>query len=91
MRLKQSRLYYGLVGCVAFISLFSCNTTRHLGDEEYLYSGTKLVFEGDSLTKAKKAAMNEELSGLMRPIPNASFLGMHPKLFFYNISRSREE
>lgn len=91
MRLKQSRLYYGLVGCVAFISLFSCNTTRHLGDEEYLYSGTKLVFEGDSLTKAKKAAMNEELSGLMRPIPNASFLGMHPKLFFYNMAGDPEK
>lgn len=91
MRLKQNKLYNGLIGCVVFLSLFSCNTTRYLSEDEYLYSGAKLVFEGDSLTKGQKSAMNEELSGLMRPIPNSSFLGIHSKLFFYNLAGDPEK
>ncbi|MDM1369293.1 BamA/TamA family outer membrane protein [Myroides marinus] len=91
MRLKQNKLYNGLIGCVVFLSLFSCNSTRHLGDDEYLYSGAKLVFEGDSLSKAKKSSMNEELSSLMRPVPNASIFGFHSKLFFYNLAGDPEK
>lgn len=91
MRLKKNKLYNGLIGCVVFLSLFSCNTTRYLGEEEYLYSGAKLIIEGDSLSKAKKTAMNEELSELMRPVPNASILGFQSKLFFYNLAGDPEK
>ncbi|ALU26707.1 MULTISPECIES: BamA/TamA family outer membrane protein [Myroides] len=91
MKLKQSKIYNGLAGCLGLLFIFSCNTTRHLAEDEYLYSGGKIVINSDSLSKSQKSEMNDELHGLLRPIPNATLLGMHPKLFFYNLAGDPEK
>ncbi|MEK6452284.1 MULTISPECIES: translocation and assembly module lipoprotein TamL [unclassified Myroides] len=86
MKLKmKSRFTHILAGGVVFAFLFSCSATRHLKENEYLYTGGKIIIESDSLSKSQKSEMADGLQGLLRPIPNSSFLGMHPKLFFYNL------
>ncbi|WP_267740587.1 translocation and assembly module lipoprotein TamL [Myroides injenensis] len=86
MRVKKnyslSRIF--TLGIIGFL-LFSCSTTRHLTDGEYLYTKGVVKIESDSLSKSEKSEMSHNLTELLRPIPNSTFLGMRPKLYFYNL------
>lgn len=65
--------------------LYSCSNTRYIEQGDYLYTGAEIQIIGDSLSNSKKTSMIDELHELVRPIPNSSFLGFRPKLFFYNL------
>lgn len=65
-------------------TLFSCNPVKHLQKGQQLYVGGEIELKPPP--KHKKS-IQDDLEDLLRPIPNASFLGMYPKLFFYNISK----
>lgn len=87
MKVKNSAMQLNkLWASVLCLFLFACNSTKHLPADQYLYTQGKIVVESDSLSKSHKKAMAEGLSGLLRPIPNSSFLGMRTKLFFYNLA-----
>ncbi|TAF71687.1 MAG: hypothetical protein EAZ58_04035 [Flavobacterium sp.] len=67
------------------IGLQSCSSTKNLAEGEMLYTGAKITVEGPTNAKEKKA-LATELSALVRPIPNQSFLGIYPKLSIYNLA-----
>ena len=75
-------------GSLFFISLcvLSCSYTKHLDEGQALYLGSDVKIE-DSITSTKeKKELASELNSLTIPEPNTTFLGLKPKLFFYNLA-----
>lgn len=64
----------------------SCSNTRFLNDETTLYTGNKVQVQDTTLSNSSRKAMAEELSGIIRPKPNRSFLGIRFKLWVYNMA-----
>lgn len=82
----------------SFIYLFtialvvaSCSNTKYLPKGELLYLGAKIEIEGDSVTKKEKSILKDELESILRPRPNSSFLGLRPKLWIYNITKTDKQ
>ena len=75
-------LIFGTVGFA-----LSCSNTKFLKEGELLYTGAEVKIENDSLSKKSKKALKSELEDNLTPKPNSSFLGLRPKLFFYNIAK----
>lgn len=75
-------LYFSL----AILLLCSCGGTQHLPEGELLYTGATIKVEGDATAKSDRKAIKAALGELVRPKPNSSFLGLKPKLFFYNLA-----
>ena len=65
----------------------SCSNTKYLKEGEMLYTGAEIKIENDSLSKSSKKVLKSELEDNLTPKPNSSFLGLRPKLFFYNIAK----
>lgn len=68
------------------ILLASCSNTKFLKPGELLYSGAEINIIGDSLSKNAKSELKANLENQLTPKPNKSFLGLKPKLYFYNIT-----
>ncbi|OAQ40568.1 hypothetical protein A5893_06390 [Pedobacter psychrophilus] len=66
----------------------SCSNTKFLPKGELLYMGAKIKIEGDSVTKREKSILDAELESILRPRPNSSILGLKPKLYIYNITKT---
>lgn len=65
----------------------SCSGTKNLPEGELLYTGGTVKVKKDSLISNKeRRALQTKMKGILRPLPNKSFLGMRPKLFFYNLA-----
>ncbi len=75
-------LFFGTLGFA-----FSCSNTKYLKEGEMLYTGAEVKIENDSLSQKSKKALKSELEDNLTPKPNSSFLGLRPKLFFYNIAK----
>lgn len=52
-----------------------------------LYTGADIKIESDSLTKKEKKSLEADLKENLTPKPNTSFLGLRPKLWFYNTTK----
>ncbi|MCF4102731.1 BamA/TamA family outer membrane protein [Gillisia sp. M10.2A] len=63
-----------------------CSNLKYLPEGEFLYTGGKVNIESDSISKNKEKALRIKLETLLRPRPNSTFLGLRPKLYFYNIA-----
>jgi outer membrane protein assembly factor BamA len=74
-------LTFGMASAVV-----SCNT-RYLKDGEMLYTGAEINIENDTISKNQKKELKAGLEANLTPKPNSSFLGLRPKLFFYNIAK----
>lgn len=61
-----------------------CSNLKHLPAGEKLYTGASVIVTTDGTSKSKQH--EGMLEDLIRPEPNARFLGMRPKLWFYNIA-----
>lgn len=70
---------------IAFAAV-SCNT-RYLKEGQMLYTGAEINIENDTISKSEKKDLKAELEANLTPKPNSSFLGLRPKLFFYNIAK----
>src|SRR5680860_1443445 len=67
--------------------LFSaCSNLKYLPEGELLYVGGKVDIEGEKISRREKKQLEENLEDLLRPRPNSKFLGLRPKLYFYNIA-----
>ncbi|MGG5507831.1 MULTISPECIES: BamA/TamA family outer membrane protein [unclassified Myroides] len=86
MRLKRKNnvLLFTLTG-IAGLFISSCSSTKYIEDGEALYTKGVVDIEGSEGSKAQKKQLEESLTALLRPEPNASFAGFRPKLFFYNL------
>ncbi|BFO64857.1 BamA/TamA family outer membrane protein [Chryseobacterium sp. KCF3-3] len=52
-----------------------------------LYTGAKVKIENDTISKKEKKDLQTALEESLTPKPNSTFLGMRPKLYFYNIAK----
>ncbi len=69
----------------------SCSNTKYLPKGELLYVGAKVNVEGDSVKKKEKSILRDELESILRPRPNSSILGLRPKLWIYNITKTDKQ
>ncbi len=83
---KMNKSFYILILLTLIVLLNSCSSTRNLPEGELLYIGATVKIESDSLSKKQKKQIRKELENLIRPKPNKKFLGLRPKLFFYNLA-----
>lgn len=65
--------------------LSSCNTTKYVPQGDLLYTGGSVKVDDSLLSKKKRNALTKEMEDMLRPQPNKTFLGLRPKLFFYNL------
>jgi len=63
----------------------SCNSTKYVADNEYLYDGGKVDIQNDTIDKDRKESFESSLEELLRPNPNKKILGMRFKLGLYNL------
>ncbi|WEK68267.1 MAG: BamA/TamA family outer membrane protein [Candidatus Chryseobacterium colombiense] len=70
----------------AAVSL-SCSNTKFLKEGQMLYTGAEVKIENDSLSKKERKELKTALEANLTPKPNSTFLGMRPKLYFYNIAK----
>ncbi|REC48055.1 translocation and assembly module lipoprotein TamL [Chryseobacterium pennipullorum] len=68
-------------------SVISCSNTRFLKEGQMLYTGAEVKIENDTISKQEKKDLQAGLEGNLRPKPNSTFLGLRPKLYFYNIAK----
>ncbi|MDQ1097541.1 MULTISPECIES: translocation and assembly module lipoprotein TamL [Chryseobacterium] len=68
-------------------AVVSCSNTKYLKQGQMLYTGAEVKIENDTLPKKEKNALKSELESNLTPKPNSSFLGLRPRLFFYNITK----
>lgn len=52
-----------------------------------LYTGAEVKIENDTISKKEKQELQSALEANLTPKPNSTFLGMRPKLYFYNIAK----
>ncbi|MCW3160136.1 translocation and assembly module lipoprotein TamL [Chryseobacterium oryctis] len=71
---------------LASISL-SCSNTRFLKEGQMLYTGAEVRIDNDTLSKTEKKDLKTALEANLTPKPNSTFLGLRPKLYFYNIAK----
>lgn len=53
---------------------------------DLLYTGGSVTVKDSILKKKERKELENELNDLLRPKPNKQFLGLRPKLWFYNIA-----
>jgi len=82
MKNKTPIPYFLLV----ILLLSGCSGTQNLPEGDLLYTGAKIKVEGKATSKSERKEIKAALEDLVRPKPNSSFLGLKPKLFFYNLA-----
>ena len=73
------------------IVLAGCQGTRHLPENDKLYTGANVKVEGPDLKAREKKVLRNDLESLTRPRPNTTFLGMRPKLAIHNMFRNAKK
>jgi len=73
------------------VLIYSCSNTKYLQDGELLYTGAEIKIEDDSISNKDKKALKAELEDNLTPKPNSTFLGLRPKLYFYNSTKEPEK
>ena len=70
---------------------FACNNTKFLKEGQMLYTGAEIKIKNDTLPKSDKEELQTALEENLTPKPNSTFLGLRPKLYFYNITKEPEK
>ena len=72
--------------CILLIFLFlaACSGTKHLPEEESLYTGADIQLE--STQTIHKRSIKKTAQQVVRPQPNKSYLGMRPRLWLYMVA-----
>lgn len=73
------------------VLISSCSNTKYLNEGEMLFTGAEVKIENDSLPRKERKELKEQLEDNLTPKPNSSFLGLRPKLLFYNITKEPEK
>lgn len=77
---------YILFNLIILLLLWGCSNTKYLAENELLYIGGEVEVEGEDIDGSEKKSLVANMENLLRPQPNTSFLGLRPKLYFYNIA-----
>jgi outer membrane protein insertion porin family len=76
---------------LTYLFLSACSNVKYLPKGELLYVGSKIEITGDSVTKKEKSILEPELESVLRPRPNSTILGLRPKLWIYNITKTDKQ
>ncbi len=76
------KIFY-IISLVLFVA--ACSSTKNLPDGDLLYVGGKVEVKDSLLSRKERKDLESNLNEKIRPIPNKKFLGLRPKLFFYNL------
>ena len=68
----------------------SCSGLKYVPEGQKLYTGSKVKIEAPNKLR-NQAALQTELTGLVRPQPNSSILGQRPKLYFWHLGIGKEK
>ncbi len=71
--------------------LWGCSSTKTVPEGDALFAGFKVKVNDEHDSSNRSSALTTELSGTVRPKPNASILGMRPKLWIYNAFYTEKE
>ncbi|WP_027380999.1 translocation and assembly module lipoprotein TamL [Chryseobacterium daeguense] len=82
----QTYCKYLFASGMASVTL-SCSNTKYLKEGQMLYTGAEINIENDTISKKEKNDLKSALEANLTPKPNSTFLGLRPKLFFYNIAK----
>ncbi|MEL1253071.1 BamA/TamA family outer membrane protein [Flavobacterium sp. DGU38] len=82
--MKNRYIKYCIMLSIFFV--FGCSNTKYLPEGELLYTGASVKVKDSVIKKKDRKALEKELEDLLRPKPNKQFLGLRPKLWFYNIA-----
>lgn len=66
--------------------IWGCSNTKYLAEGELLYLGGSVKVVDSTMKKKEIKNLEAEMQTLLRPKPNSSFLGLRPKLYFYNLA-----
>ncbi|WP_263362897.1 translocation and assembly module lipoprotein TamL [Flavobacterium collinsii] len=89
MSKKHSNRSMRYIRCFTALSLFfvfGCSNTKYLPEGDLLYTGGSVTVKDSILKKKERKELENELNDLLRPKPNKQFLGLRPKLWFYNMA-----
>ena len=88
MKIKKTKTSSAYVFSVAvIIFMFSaCNITKKVPKGDALYTGATLKLKNSTAGKKQDKVLQSDLSGLIRPKPNSSILGIRYKLILYNMA-----
>jgi outer membrane protein insertion porin family len=85
MIMKIKSIYIAAI-VIGVHTLIGCSTTRHLAENEKLYTGVEIRIESDKRIPGERALSNQ-LHEVIRPTPNTKFLGLfRHRLWFYNLA-----
>jgi outer membrane protein assembly factor BamA len=79
--------------CIAFLALIflnSCSGTQGLPEGKKLFTGAVVKLKSDKPIPTEKEII-PQLEAVITPKPNASFLGLRPKLSIYNMMGKSEK
>ncbi len=79
-----------IISVLAFL-IFSCSNTKFLKEDEMLYTGAEIEIDNDTISRKEKKELKSKLEENLTPKPNSTFLGLRPKLYFYNITKEPEK
>jgi outer membrane protein insertion porin family len=82
---KKNIYYHSFYIIVLLLSCISCSNTKFLEQGQQLYTGADFKLESESKVSNKKEVITD-VERVLVPKPNSSFLGLRPKLWFYNIA-----
>ena len=77
-------LYFFLFANIFFMS--GCSNTKHLPAGETLFTGSKIKFKDNEISKKEKKTLMPYLATVIRPKPNTKLFGIRLKLLFYNMA-----
>lgn len=81
---KTAYIRYFIALSLFFV--FGCSNTKYLPEGELLYTGGSVTVKDSVIKKKDRKELEKQLEDLLRPKPNKQFLGIRPKLWFYNIA-----
>ena len=89
MSKKHSNMEFKYIKYCIVLSLlfiYGCSNTKYLPEGDLLYTGGSVTVKDSVMKKKERKELEKTLEGLLRPKPNKQFLGLRPKLWFYNIA-----
>src|SRR6478736_3593721 len=82
--MKNRYIRYFITLSLFFV--FGCSNTKYLPEGDLLYTGASVKVKDSVIKKKDRKELENALEALLRPKTNKQFLGLRPKLWFYNIA-----
>ncbi|MDO7850327.1 translocation and assembly module lipoprotein TamL [Hymenobacter convexus] len=74
----------------SFLALSACSGLKYVPEGQKLYTGSKVTIKAPEKLP-NQSALQTELESVITPKPNASFLGLRPKLYFWGQGQGKKK